>query len=189
MSMSNKTTPKSKPKVVKIAILGDGACGKSSLIRAKQRKTFELENPLTIGVDIQCLPFEFKDIRGEDATFLAVDLGGQERFQFLHDSYIKGIQLAVLTYDLSRYITFLNLPKWYSLVQNENIAIPVIVVGNKMDLVDDDHRQYFMDEFERARKLYPNPLNIKGHFFISSKTNEGMDELFLQCENLMKMTL
>ena len=92
-------------------------------------------------------------------------------------------------YDLSRYITFLNLPKWYALVQQENIAIPVIVVGTKLDLVDEDHKQYFVDEFERARKLYPNPQNIQGHYFISSKTGEGIDSVFLTCENLMKMAM
>jgi small GTP-binding protein len=188
--MSTQAQPKpKKPHIVKIAILGDGACGKSSLIRAKQKKMFKEENALTVGVDIQCLPFENKQIQNADATFLTVDLGGQKRFQFLHDSYIKGIRLGVLMYDLSRYITFLNLPKWYALVQQENIAIPVIIVGTKLDLVDDDHKQYFVDEFERARKLYPNPQNIQGHYFISSKTGEGVDELFLQCENLMKMAM
>ncbi|MHA1520653.1 MAG: Rab family GTPase [Promethearchaeota archaeon] len=181
------TRPKNR--IVKVAILGDGACGKTSLIRAKQRKIFEEKNAITIGVDIQCIPFEYKKIQGDDATFLAVDLGGQKRFHFIHDCYITGIKLAVLMYDLSRYPTFLNLPKWYGLVQKEGALIPVLIVGTKKDLVSEERQNFYFAEFKRIRNLLPNPENIQGHYFISSKTCEGVDQLFLNCENLMKMAI
>ena len=179
------TRPKNR--LIKVGILGDGACGKSSLIRAKQRLDFEEKSAITIGVDFECIPFEFKKIQSDDATFLAFDLGGQKRFHFIHDAYIKGIKMAVLMYDLSRYPTFLNLPKWYALVQQENIAIPVVVVGTKRDLVSEDRQKFYFAEFKRTRNLLPNPDNIRGHYFISSKTTEGIDQLFLYWENLMKV--
>ncbi len=178
-----------KNQIVKVAIFGDGSCGKTSLIRAKQQKKFEEKNALTIGVDIQCIPFEYKKIQGDDATFLAFDLGGEQRFHFIHDCYIMGIKLAVIMYDLSRYLTFLNLPKWYAVVQQENPSIPVVIVGSKKDIVSQDRQDFYFAEFQRTRKLLPHPNNIQGHYFISSKSSEGIDQLFLNFENLMKMAI
>ena len=96
----------SNEQIVKLAIVGDGGVGKSSLIHAKKEHNFLSEAIRTGGVDIECIPFEYHNIEGKQSQFLAIDLGGQERFHFIHDVYIKGIKAAIIIYDLSRYPTF-----------------------------------------------------------------------------------
>lgn len=177
----------SKNNIVKIAILGDGASGKTSLIRARKQEEFTEDSSITIGVDVQCLPFEYKQIQQKNATFLAVDLGGQKRFHFIHDSFLPGIKMAMIMYDLSRYTTFHNIPKWYQLVQKENSDIPVCVIGSKLDLVSEERRALYQEEFQAMKCQLPSHENIFGHFFISSKTRQGINHLFMSCEKIMKL--
>ena len=176
----------SKPNVFKIAILGDGAVGKTSLIRAKQEGDFQLHSNITIGVDVQCIPFEFKKIDQNESAFLAVDLGGQKRFQFIHDAYLEGVKLAVLVYDLNRYKTFTNLKQWAQLIYDQNPMIPLVIVGAKSDLVSAKQRKKFVKEFTAMKKDLPNGQNIMNHLFISAKNQDGIDKLFNACENLIK---
>ena len=169
-----------------MAILGDGGVGKSSLLRAKTENHFSEESKITIGVDVACIPFEYKQVDDMDSTFLAVDLGGQQRFHFIHDAYLKGVKSAIIVYDLTRYRTFLNLSHWSQLVFDENPMIPVFIVGTKMDLVSQEERLKFEDEYNQMKATLPNHSNIIGQFFVSSKNQDGIAELFKKAEEMMK---
>lgn len=172
--------------VYKIGILGNGGCGKTSLLRARQEQEFIEECKITIGVDIAVFPFEITQIDEKHPTFLALDLGGQERFQFIHDAYLVGVKAALIVYDLTRYPSFLSIPKWYDLVYHENPMIPVFIVGTKKDLVDAETIAEFEKNFEDMRETLPNHQNIIGHYCISAKTKEGVKELFEKCEETIK---
>ena len=106
--------------IYKIAILGDGASGKTSLIRAKMKGEFTEDSKITIGVDIQCIPFEYHtqeiDDGNQSEVLLTMDLGGQKRFHFIHDAYIKGIKGAIILYDLTRVTSFLNLSNKFAII-------------------------------------------------------------------------
>ena len=93
----------------KIVIAGDGGTGKSTLIAAKNTGEFNYASNITIGVDFACLNLEFNN---EVFPFLIYDLGVQQRFQFLHDTYITGSKGAIVMYDLTRRKTFENIRKW-----------------------------------------------------------------------------
>lgn len=172
--------------IFKLAVLGDGGSGKSSLLDAKINRNFAEDSKITIGVDIACIPFELKQLDGNDSTFLAVDLGGQERFHFIHDAYLKGVKAAIIVYDLTRYRSFLNISHWCDMVYNENPLIPVFIAGTKKDLVSEDEIKHFKQEFDEMKEGLPNNNNICGHHFISSKTLEGIDQLFSKCEEMIK---
>ncbi len=135
-----------------------------------------------------CIPFEYKkvDESDPDSTFLAIDLGGQDRFHFIHDAYLKGIKSAIIVYDLTRYRSFLNLDHWSQLIFDENPMVPVFIVGTKKDLVSSEEIQKFEDQFAQIKDTFPNASNLIGHYFVSSKTREGLEELFNKCEEMMK---
>ena len=73
---------------IKILIAGEGGVGKSSLITRHFFNLFDEKEPLTKGVDLisKSYPLEDKDHK---LRVIFYDLGGQERFQFLHA--LKGI--------------------------------------------------------------------------------------------------
>ncbi|WP_457556427.1 GTP-binding protein [Candidatus Harpocratesius sp.] len=120
----------------KIAIVGDGGVGKSSLLDAKKSRNFISDKAITIGVDFDFIPIEKSKPEDGKAQFLVMDLGGQARFHFVHDLYIQGIKGAIVLFDVSRFKTFQNLKKWISLITKENSQIPILLIGNKCDLIE-----------------------------------------------------
>jgi Ras-related protein Rab-11A len=174
--------------VFKIALLGDGATGKTSILRAKSERNFRLNSKMTIGVDVDVIPFETIDINESSGNLLAMDLGGQPHFHFMHDAYILGIKCAIIVYDMTRYITFLNLTKWFAMVEQENKNIPIILVGTKLDLVPQEKIQYFKNEWNHIKVTIPTASHVIAHLFVSSKSSQGIDELFLKCQEIMIRT-
>jgi small GTP-binding protein len=159
---------------IKIVLAGDGATGKSTLLKVKNTGTFDYSCNLTIGVDFGCLNLKWRD---KEYPLLVYDLGGQKRFQFLHDSYILGTKAAIILYDLTRKITFTHLSQWLELLSTENSEMPLIIAGSKLDLVPKEVLNKFQILWEKNQPKWVK-YNICGHYFISSKKNEGLDEIF-----------
>ena len=109
---------------MKIVIAGQAGTGKSTLISTKKTGSFNIASKMTIGVD-----FVILEVRHNNKTFqfLVYDLGGQKRFQFLHDSYIKGAKASIILYDMTRINTFNSIPKWIALLMAENPHIPILI--------------------------------------------------------------
>ena len=175
-----------KTRTFKIAILGDGGVGKTSLIRAKCHQNFDDASEMTIGVDFACVPFDEREECDDNSAFLAFDLGGQQRFHFIHDAYIKGTKAAIILYDLSRFQTFDNISIWHKLLQNENPRIPIIIAGTKADLVENDTMLEFKSYWDEIRPDFPNSDCFIDHMMVSAKSCKGLSELF---EKLQTVTL
>eukprot|EP00330_Aristerostoma_sp_ATCC50986_P014102 CAMPEP_0114593106 /NCGR_PEP_ID=MMETSP0125-20121206/14756_1 /TAXON_ID=485358 ORGANISM="Aristerostoma sp., Strain ATCC 50986" /NCGR_SAMPLE_ID=MMETSP0125 /ASSEMBLY_ACC=CAM_ASM_000245 /LENGTH=154 /DNA_ID=CAMNT_0001792065 /DNA_START=140 /DNA_END=604 /DNA_ORIENTATION=+ len=62
------------------------------------------------------------------------DTAGQECFDTLHPSYYFGAHAAILVFDISRKLTYINLKTWYSEMREHCPDIPCIVVANKIDI-------------------------------------------------------
>ncbi|XP_068658666.1 ras-related protein RABA6b-like [Aristolochia californica] len=117
----------------KAVMIGDSAVGKSNLLSRFARDDFRLDSKPTIGVEFAC-----RNVRIGDKLVKAQiwDTAGQERFRAITSSYYRGALGALLVYDVTRRITFENLPKWIR--ELRELADPTLVialVGNKSDLV------------------------------------------------------
>ena len=171
--------------VYKIAIVGDGGVGKSSILEAKKSNTFDQYKKITIGVDFKLIPLEIKDEKGKESTFLTMDLGGQERFHFIHDAYIKGIKGAIILFDVTRMKSFDNIPRWNELIRLENPDIPILVIGNKIDLVEDEEIQLYINDLEELKNSHSCYDKIEGFCFTSAKQLKGVAEAFKKCEEMI----
>lgn len=171
--------------VYKIAVFGDGGVGKSSLLEARKSQSFDENSKITIGVDYKLIPFETKDSEENEDTFLAMDLGGQERFHFIHDAFINGIKGALILFDVSRIRTFASIDKWLDLIRQENENIPVLIIGNKIDLIDPSEKEVFIDNLEIFIENLPKKHNIYGFYFTSAKTLTGVKDTFAICEEMI----
>lgn len=169
-------------KICKIICGGDGGTGKTTLITTKKDQHFPLSPPITIGVDFTCFPIE---IDGVEITFLIYDLGGQKRFQFLHNSYLVGSRAGLILYDLTRESTFENLPFWYDLFLKENPNMPIIIAGSKLDLVQAEDVKYYLTQWQNLLYKIEHPENVLDHCFFSSKTQVGLDQLFIKLGSII----
>ena len=118
----------------KIVVIGPSAVGKTSIINRFIHDSFSLKYQFTMGVD-----FLAKSINlGSEkiAKLIIWDIGGQERFDFLHRSFYAGTNGALLVFDLSREHTFIEIDKWLKNLWNQvGEDIPFILLGNKSDLI------------------------------------------------------
>ena len=84
-----------------------------------------------------------------DGTFIncmILDTAGQERFDSLNLTYYKKADAVLLVYDISQKSSFEKIKKYYveQIKENCNEDIPVLLLGNKIDKIDE--RQVSYDE-------------------------------------------
>jgi len=114
-----------------VVLVGDGNVGKTSLVRRFCEGKFEESRILTIGVD-----FQIKTVRlGQRAVRLSIwDVAGQERFRTFRDQFYAGTLAVALVYDVTSPASFFSLPRWRSDVLASVPDVPLVVIGNKLDL-------------------------------------------------------
>lgn len=167
--------------IYKIVICGEGGVGKSTLLRSKVNEQYSPVEQLTIGVDFDCYAFEGMD---DSMTLLAFDLGGQEHFHFIHQAFIGGAKAGIIVYDLTKFRTFLSIPKWIELLQSEYPSIPIIIVGSKKDIVDKETLEHAKKEWDLMKKDLPSSVNIIGHYHITSKDPADPEKIFEKIQDL-----
>ena len=156
----------------KIVLLGYFGVGKTSLIRRFVKDSFSDNYKVTIGVHITKKVIE---VTGKDkVTLILWDLEGSDEIQMIRDSYLLGTHGAVYVFDVSRPSTFQNLDNDLDMVQQKIGEIPLLVVGNKIDLVDLDELQALLNERRMA-----------SDFLTSAKTGSDVNEMFTQLATLL----
>ena len=197
----NESIPEEKipaanhPVTYKILIMGEGGVGKTTLFKKYDEDKFIVDTKLTVGVGIHAHKLEnVEAYNGElfDANLSIWDIGGQERFEFLRDSFYKGASGGLLLFDVTSYMSYDALDKWIGefseyAATNLDIVYPVILVASKMDLVQSG-------EYERAVPYDEAKALADEHGFgyieTSAKTGLNVDEAFeLLTEYMINETL
>jgi small GTP-binding protein len=131
---------KSKRYIKKVALVGDSAVGKTSLIRRFVIDVFDDKYIATIGAKVSKRDIEYK--LPDKTVFLTVmmwDILGQKDYKKMRVQGLTGAHGVVLVSDLSRPDTVKAaeefwLPEIWEIVPNA----PVLFVGNKSDLAGPD---------------------------------------------------
>jgi small GTP-binding protein len=155
--------------VFKIIVAGDGGVGKTTLLRRFVNGIFDESTIETVGVD-----FFLKEVVFDNAkcSLQLWDLGGQERFRHLLESFIMGSRAALLLVDLTRLPKIQDILNWVNIVRLHDMNLPILLVGTKFDLKD----AIAIDD-ESALNV-KNTFNMLDYIKISSKTGYNVDELF-----------
>ncbi|MGC9780345.1 MAG: GTP-binding protein [Candidatus Heimdallarchaeota archaeon] len=117
----------------KVIIVGAGKVGKTSLtIRFAEDRFRESYLP-TLGVD-----FLAKSLTINDAIIKLQlwDTGGQEFVMSLLPFYFSGAAAGVLVYDITNRNSFNSLDYWLKQIRQNAGNVPVVLVGNKIDIAD-----------------------------------------------------
>ena len=153
----------------KIPLYGSQNVGKTSLIIRFIKDSFSLDLKQTIGTN-----FLIKDVEFEDANvrLLLWDIGGQAQFSTMRNIYFKGSQASIGVYDITSPESLLRLPGWVSSLKKSAGDLPMVILGNKIDL-DPEQRRVSKDDVEDLC----DRLNAK-HFEASAKFGTNVEEMF-----------
>jgi len=128
---------------VKIIMLGESTVGKTSLIMRFARKQFNISMVKTVGVDCATQLVEIEEDGSKQTVKMDIwDTAGQERYHCITTQYMRGVNGALLVYDISHRATFEKITDW--LHQMPDADQTKILVGNKSDL--DAYREVSPEE-------------------------------------------
>ncbi|UGU17535.1 GTP-binding protein [Sinomicrobium kalidii] len=147
----------------KIVLLGHFGVGKTSLVRRFVENTFSDNYKVTIGVHI--LKKEVK-LPENQVNLIIWDIEGSEDITTTRPSYLLGSHGFIYVFDTTRKSTYENLAADLEHLKSGYNDVPVLVVGNKSDLVTKTHLRENKKYFDQA------------HYFSSAKTGENVETLF-----------
>ena len=123
---------------IKLAFIGQSTVGKTSLITQYTKKTFADTYLSTIGAD-QIIK-ELKLDNGVKVKLNIWDTAGQERFRSVNGIFLKGAQIVIMVYDITKRDTFDEIKNyWYNNVKSIIAKDTVLgIAGNKSDLYENE---------------------------------------------------
>ena len=158
----------------KICMIGTSGVGKTSLVSRFVQSMFAEKYLTTVGVKIdkKTLPVD-----GGEVMLMIWDLAGDDDFQKLQTSYLRGSGGYLLVADGTRRVTLETAVEIQERVVAAIGAVPFILALNKADLAP---------EWDMDAKLLAN-LAEKGWKIVktSAKDGAGVEEIFADLSRMM----
>lgn len=151
----------------KLVLIGDGGVGKTTFVKRHLTGEFEKRYIATLGVEVH--PLTFHTSRGP-VTFNVWDTAGQEKLSGLRDGYYIGGSCGIIMFDVSSRITYKNVPKWYRDLIRVCEQVPIVLVGNKVDI---------KERKVKAKQITFHRRHGLQYYDISAKSNYQFEKPFL----------
>ena len=170
----------------KVVIVGDAQVGKTSLILKYTKGTFNKEYIITLGAQLS----KFEDIvEGNKIKLVFWDIAGQTNFSQLQQSFYKGSSAAIIVFSHEENElgdkSFQNIPKWLNNIIEYCGRIPVVLFGNKIDLIDVNeliiNKKHPKSDHNIVKLM--KELKILGYLKTSALTGEGVTFAFKTLTN------
>ena len=157
-------------KTIQLLVIGDSCVGKTSLITRYTNGIFKEEYLATVGLDYYS---KVEAINNQTINIKLWDTVGQERYKSLTQNFFRNAEGVLLTFDVTNTESFDNLKDWIGSIktnmEGKNIYLPLIIVGNKIDM--EDSREINKEDADK----FASDNNYK-YFETSAKTGEGVDD-------------
>ena len=158
----------------KICMLGGFAVGKTSLVSRFVRSIFSEKYLTTVGVKIDKKPITLDD---RTVDLILWDIYGQDEFQTVQESYLRGSAGYLLVIDGTRRATLDTAAELQQMAERVAGQVPFVVVLNKSDLAS----EWQVNEsgiLGFAEKGWPIVRT-------SAKTGDGVEETFQKLTRAM----
>ncbi|MFX0018566.1 MAG: Rab family GTPase [Promethearchaeota archaeon] len=163
----------------KIVVVGDAAVGKTSLIRKYTKGAFEEDYIATLGA--QFTQHE-ELIDGVNFKLIFWDIAGQPTFERMRQKFYSGSSGAIIVFSHSsdETKTFKSVDKWLSEVREHCGKIPVVLFGNKIDLVDEGilATDEGLKTSDSNVEKYIKENGFMGYYKTSALTGQGVNQAF-----------
>ncbi len=165
---------------IKVTVIGEGAVGKTSLIRRWAEGKFEKSYLATLGVDIT-----HKTVQVENLNFKMIlwDIAGQHRYKQFRNTFYTGTQGIIIVADVTNPASLDALPSWK--VELETFVdkdLPTILIANKSDL--EDERKVGIKSIQQVGKVIGIPSDFI--FETSALVGTNVESAFQSIAALIK---
>ncbi|XP_029013272.1 rho-related GTP-binding protein RhoA-B isoform X1 [Betta splendens] len=165
----------------KLVIVGDGACGKTCLLIVFSKDQFpEVYVPTVFENYVADIEVDSKQVE------LALwDTAGQEDYDRLRPLSYPDTDVILMCFSIDSPDSLENIPeKWTPEVKHFCPNVPIILVGNKKDLRNDEHTRRELAKMkqepvksEEGRDM-AGRIAAFGYMECSAKTKDGVREVF-----------
>src|SRR5437016_2571853 len=165
---------------VKVCLVGEGAVGKTCLIRRFIQDQFDDRYISTLGAKVSKNEIKVDGPNGGmDVDMTIWDIMGEKGFrELLKEAYFHGAQGILAVCDITRKDTLHELNDWIAAVNRVTGNIPVQFLANKYDLKD----QAKVSETDVKQMAESH----KSHFlFTSAKTGENVEVGFMKLAEMI----
>eukprot|EP01062_Namystynia_karyoxenos_P010930 TRINITY_DN1390_c0_g1_i5.p1 TRINITY_DN1390_c0_g1~~TRINITY_DN1390_c0_g1_i5.p1 ORF type:complete len:250 (+),score=133.68 TRINITY_DN1390_c0_g1_i5:87-752(+) len=151
----------------KLVLVGDGGTGKTTFVKRHLSGEFEKKYIPTVGVEVH--PLKFHTTHGL-ICFNVWDTAGQEKYGGLRDGYYIQGNCGIIMFDVTSRQTYKNVPNWHRDVVRVCENIPIVLVGNKVDV---------MERAVKARQITFHRKKNLQYYDVSAKSNYNFEKPFL----------
>ena len=151
----------------KVCVLGAFGVGKTTLVRRFVESIFSDAYLTTVGVKIDKKPMV---VDGQDVTLMLWDLYGQDDYQTIQDSHLRGTAGYLLVVDGTRPSTLDTARDLQPRLRQIVGDVPFVVVLNKADLAG----EWRIDDAAVSAALPPHSTVVRA----SAKTGDGVEAAF-----------
>ncbi len=175
MTADEESLLREKKMKMKICLIGEGAVGKTSLIRRFVLDEFDDKYLQTLGTKVSKKELEIPADGNRAAIKVDMtiwDIMGQRGFrELLKDAYFYGAKGIIAVCDVTRRKTLEELDDWIEGVYSVSGRVPIQFLANKSDL--EDKIAMNAKDLKQASKAYDS-----NYYFTSAKTGVNVEEAF-----------
>jgi Ras-related protein Rab-28 len=166
--------------VLKLALVGNGSAGKTSICTRFREDGFQRVYRQTVGLDFYEKPLRVRD---RSVTLQVWDIGGQSLGSKMLGQYVWGSSIVFLCYDVTDAGSFADAEDWLALVRRpppaaaggDARAPSIYLVGNKVDL------QQLRRVTEKMHEKFIADNALAGGFLVSARSGENVLTAFYAC--------
>ena len=163
-----------KMTIIRLALLGDGAVGKTSIINRFMNLEFREEFISTIGWDKMTTKVKLEN--GEEMKLSIWDTAGQERFHASAFKVVRKSQGIALVFDLTQKKTFDGIANWLEVIKDNFNNVSIVLLGNKCDCKE--KREVTEEDTKKMIERFKLP-----YFETSAKENINITEAIQKLAN------
>ncbi|TFG06432.1 MAG: GTP-binding protein [Promethearchaeota archaeon] len=161
--------------VFKVVVVGDGAVGKTSLIRRYTQGDFQKQYIQTLGAQFTNFRTE---VESTPIDLIFWDIAGQEAYGQLRGNFYQGSSAAIIVFSQEDSEhgkkSLQSVSKWYDDIKKHCGPIPVILFGNKIDLINEDILAKNKDQVD----ILFNSYRFLGFYNTSALSGDGVNIAF-----------
>lgn len=166
-----------------VTVLGSEQVGKKTFAKCKFLDSFnDQDYMLTIGMDISLKTVEIDEtiVKLRFSICSCAQYWWEGTLKGILQSLVSGAYGAIILYDTTNSKSLERIPQWIKVVKDNAGEVPILLVGNKLDLKQ--QREITKEQIESIKNEY----DIASSMEISLKTGENMDKMV---SNLTRMIL